>query len=101
MARLKFNKPQHAMGPKGRSREMKPLAAGAHMPGKIGSHEGRGNSRGLPSGNRSSGGTMASHMPSAGRGGKGKIGGSDAHKGKPKGLPETMSSRDFERLGAD
>lgn len=60
-----------------------------------------GNSKGLPPHAKPGTGTLKSHGGHAGRGGAGVIGGADSHKGRAKSLPDDISSRDFERLGAD
>jgi hypothetical protein len=44
--------------------------------------------------------SIAAHKGTAGRGGAGVIGGSDGHKGRPRSLPESLSSAQFEKLGA-
>lgn len=129
--RLKSNKPVHGMGLMGRATEIKPLKANAHVPQRTntgysdrsgyegsparrnGRHTGsippgdmskRSGPAGLGKGSAPGGRpgvALTARNARAGRGGPAKIGKSDAYKGKPKMFPEDISSKAFERLGAD
>ena len=132
LKRVRPNVPHHGHGLLGNPKDMKPLAAGAHLPPR--DHSGyddakgyqasehrrmgkiptgvppadsrkragaEGNSKGSAPGGKGGSGSLASHKATAGRGGPGVIGGSDGHKGRPRTMSESLSSKDFERLGAD